>query len=354
MQFVGETIDENGQRIDIKSQLTDIRNKILDFELLHFIKRDVVPVYKYSNNFYYAPKYTSSGMLIDLTDNQFAINFAQYPNTYVGKETITWAQSVPNKQICWETIYSQETNNDKKGVINIRSSVAANAVGVDVCYQTNTDLIEFKNYLEKNGYHYLKSVRIITDDIKDYDGQLSNYTKEAEVNDVIVVNGVNAYVCVKRKAEKVWNSLPYKLATIVTIEPSSNGWFRLENDDEYITEIKIRLPQLKTRENRMGYLVYETYADLSQVSLEEEVITDFDPLCLYKVINNANFTENGFNEELYYDANAQNYVAYSNKIQLDDYVIDISESQEYQVAIPKDINKVYKGKLTNGRTDKRA
>lgn len=341
MQLIGEQKDENGNRLDVKTKLTDVRNKITNFNLLHFIKRDVVPVYKYPNNtFYYAPKYNYSNIISDLTENQFAINFKEYPNEYKGKELITWAPTAPNKQEYWETIYSPKLNDNNKGVINIRSSITSKSVSIDVCYQTNTHLIEFKNYLKEKGYRYLNSVTIIAEDSNDYNGQLNEYLNNAKLDDVIVVNDVNAYSCVKRGKELIWSPLPYKLGTVITIEPSANGWFRIETDEEYITAIKIRLPQLKSREIRDGYLVYETYVELGQISTEGEV-KDFDPMCLYKVINNANFTSNGFNEELYFDGNTQEYVLYSNKIELDGQFIDITNTEEYQATNPNEINKVY-------------
>ena len=65
------------------------------------------------------------------------INLKNYAADYEGKESIFWAPTAPNKQNYWETIYSYKDNDKNKGVINIRASIANNAVGLEICYQTN-------------------------------------------------------------------------------------------------------------------------------------------------------------------------------------------------------------------------
>ena len=70
-------------------------------------------------------------------------------------------------------------------------------------------------------------------------------------------------------------------------------------------------------------------------------IKEFDPLCVYKIVNNANFEDYGFSEELYLDGRTQEYIKYSNAIKLDDSYVDITSTEEYQVTIPNEIDKVY-------------
>ena len=350
MQVVGEQRDGDGKIIDIKSRLADVRNIITNFNLLHFIKRDVISVYKYGNNeFYYAPLYNNAQIIQRVSENQYPINLKDYPNDYNGKETITWAPSSPNKQEYWETIYSNKINKDKRGVINIRAVLANNAVGIDICYQTNTQLANFKESLKQRGYRLVNSIRIIAETKNEFNGKLNDMVNDYSENEVIIVNGVTAYVCTINKSNntKQWTILSDKLGSIVTVDSYTNSWFRLESGDEYITEIKIRLPKLKSREKRDGYVVYETYTDLSdleQIIGKGERVTSFDPMCIYKVINNADFSSYGFNEELYFDSKDGiniEYVNYSNNIQLDDQFIDISTTEEYQVTLPNEIDKVY-------------
>ena len=349
IQFVGEQRDENSEQIiDIKTKLTDVRNIITNFNLLHFVKRDVVPVYKYGNKFSLAPLYFNTELAEALSMSQTMINLKQYDSTYSGgKESIFWAPTSPNKQEYWETIYSFDNNIDKKGVINIRAVVASpdknkisqtnEFVSLDICYQTNQQLIEFKEKMQSLGYNYKGSIRIDSNLEKELNKLLVNYNQ----NDVIIVNGVTSYLCTKQKNSKQWTQLSEKLGTIITVNSNSDSWFRIEADNEYITEIKLRLPQLKSKEKREGYVVYEKYLDLPQEQLDEIDSKDFNPLCIYKIINNANFNNTDFSEELYFDPQKGNYVKYSNIIQLDDQYLDINETEEYQVTIPSEVDKLY-------------
>lgn len=342
MQMIGEQRNDKGELVDVKTKLTDVRNIVTNFNLLHFIKRDIIPIYKYANNtFYSAPLYVNSELVDEVHANQIPINLKDYTADYEGKESIFWAPTAPNKQNYWETIYSYNDNDKDKGVINIRASIANNAVGLEICYQTNQQLIAFKEKIKTLGYKYKKSVRIIANDESDFKIQLNLFLDQCEQNDVIIVNGVTSYVCTLKKDTKEWTQLSEKLGTIVSIDPSSNSWFRIESGDEYITEIKIRIPKLKARERRDGYLVYETYFNITTPVEGMEEIKEFDPLCVYKIVNNANFEDYGFSEELYLDGRTQEYIKYSNAIKLDDSYVDITSTEEYQVTIPNEIDKVY-------------
>ena len=48
MQMIGEQRNDKGELVDVKTKLTDVRNIVTNFNLLHFIKRDIIPIYKYA------------------------------------------------------------------------------------------------------------------------------------------------------------------------------------------------------------------------------------------------------------------------------------------------------------------
>ena len=268
-QFIGEQI-LNEQKVGIKEALTDVRNVVTNFNLLHFVKREIVPVYKYGNDFYTAEQ--SNAYVNNPPNNETLIELADYSDI-VGTEKILWAPSAPDKRYNWYTIYPN-TDTVPRGIINIRAVIPTNCVSTDIYYRTN-------------------------------------------------------------KQER---------GSIVTINAKSNNWFIMESGDEYIVEIKLRLPQLGKKEVRGGYIIYETLPmfEADNLNLEQRIaIEQCDPLCVYKVVNNAVFNNGVFSEELYFDGNSKNYIYYSNEIQLDDKVVDISVTKEYQATVPEDINEVY-------------
>ena len=282
IQFIG---DNNG--VEIKQSLTDTRNKIIKFNLLHFVKRDVENVYrisvqeegiKYYMNLDASSLDFNQGLRIINLEEEWS-DTANLPR-YLKRipSTDPWITNNVSYEMGQDYWYNFDFNEVKyKGIISLRSSIP-NQEYVQPLY------IYYRTNLETIGH-------------------------------------------------------------FVQVSPTNDVVFVFNSDSEHIEELKFQITPLYKAQLRKGYLALETFLDLSKEQLDRigTPITKFDPLKIYRIVN-AKISD----KEIYLDGQFpsidKEFSNYSNNITINGSAIDITNTLEYLVTIPEDIETVYVSK----------
>ena len=286
IQFIGEKRNNENKLMGIKEQLTDIRNVITTFNLLHFLKREVVPVYKFTNQ-----------TDINKTEYYTVVNIH---NADIDYENFTTNINLQD----WE-----EINDDNSELEQITDSIWINQASSI----TNTS------------------------------------NKEAWYKYNIGNKGITSLRCSipnQNKVQSLWIYYRTNLETtgnFVQINPTNEIVFLFDSNDAQIIDLRFYLPPLsKNTQFRKGYFSFETYWEFNNSAEYQEVfkdsikITDFDPLTIYKIVNSTIGDEN-----IYLDGNTKQFVKYSNTIKINGSDVDITDKEEYLVTIPDEIEEVY-------------
>lgn len=298
IQFIGKELGDNGFKDStIKEQLTDVRNVVINFNMLHFIKREVEPVYKFA-----IEKNKSSGTVQNLYfnipySNSTNINYSSFITKHNLKD---WndVTALPSD------ILVPVTENDE-----------------DKWLDTVSDL----NYGKSNWYKY------------------NNLTGR----NIYAIKCAIPYIQTGIVAQPLlfyYKTNLQNYGNFVQVVPSNESVFILETQNEYIEEIRFKLPPLVTEtQGRIGYFNIETYwpftseSDYKEIFKEAIQISEFNPLKIYQIVN----TSLG-DKYAYLDGRAPEleFYDYSNNIYIDGSPVDISNTEEYLVTIPKEISDV--------------
>lgn len=311
IQFIGEKRNNENKLMGIKEQLTDIRNVITTFNLLHFLKREVVPVYKF----------TSRTDDVNKTEYYTVVNIhnadIDYKNFTTNINLADW----------------QEVNDPKLEQIKILYETKD---GKDVLVQTEENL---------ENYRWINQASSAT-------GISSN--KEAWYKYDIGDKGITSLRCSipnDSGVQSLWIYYRTNLETtgnFVQINPTNEIVFLFDSNDAQIVDLRFYLPPLSKNnvgqytQFRKGYFSFETYWEFNNSAEYQEIfkdsikITDFDPLTIYKIVNSTIG-----DEEIYLDGNTQQFVKYSNTIKINGADVDITDKGEYLVTIPDEIEEVY-------------
>ena len=293
----------------IKEQLTDIRNVITTFNLLHFLKREVVPVYKFTNQ-------------IDVNKTEY------YTVVNIHNADIDYENFTTNINLAdW-----QEVNDPNLEQIKI---LYEKKDGKDVLVQTKENL---------ENYTWINQASLAT----------NTSNKEAWYKYNIGNKGITSLRCSipnENKVQSLWIYYKTNLDSIgnfVQINPTNQIVFLFDSNDAQIIDLRFYLPPLSKNnagqytQFRKGYFSFETYWEFNNSAEYQEVfkdsvkITDFDPLTIYKIVNSTIGNEN-----IYLDGNTKQFVKYSNTIKINNSDVDITDKEEYLVTIPDEIEEVY-------------
>ena len=300
IQFIGEKRNNENKLMGIKEQLTDIRNVITTFNLLHFLKREVIPVYKFTN--------------------QTDINKTEY--------------------------YT---------VVNIHNA--------DIDYENFTTNINFQDWEEINDPKLEQVTDSIWINQASSITNTSNKEAWYKYNiDSKGITSLRCSIPNQNKVQSLWIYYRTNLETtgnFVQINPTNEIVFLFDSNDAQIVDLRFYLPPLLKNnageyiQFRKGYFSFETYWEFKDTKLEDGSIitaqdnykstfkdsikiTDFDPLTIYKIVNSTIGDEN-----IYLDGNTKQFVKYSNTIKLNGSDVDITDKGEYLVTIPDEIEEVY-------------
>ena len=305
IQFIGEKRNNENQLMGIKEQLTDIRNVITTFNLLHFLKREVVPVYKFT-----------SQTDVNKTEYYTVVNIH---NADIDYENFTTNINL----VDWEEINEDDSNLKQIQIL----------------------------YEEKDGKKFPVQT---AENIENYTwiNQASSNTstpdKEAWYKYNIGNKGITSLRCSipnESRVQSLWIYYRTNLETtgyFVQINPTNEIVFLFDSNDAQIIDLRFYLPPLSKNQFRKGYFSFETYWEFNNSAEYQEVfkdsvkITDFDPLTIYKIVNSTIGDEN-----IYLDGNTEKPVKYSNTIKINGSDVDITDKEEYLVTIPDEIDEVY-------------
>lgn len=299
VQFIGEkrTYDEENKKyrqLGIREQLTDVRNKITNFNLLHFTKREVVPIYKF----------TTKNKQSNITQTKY--------------------YTVPNIHSA-DIDYNQFTTN-----LNLND-------------WNDVEQLSDKNLAEKN------LIKVID---KEWLDKTPSQAKTDWYQYNLGTKGITSLRCAipaeKTLTANVQPLLIYLKTNLdskgkfIEVNPNNQTVFVFNSNEAQIIDLRFRLPPLINKQTRKGYLSYETYWEFDDDKKFQEVFKDsieiknFEPLTIYKIVNST-IGDN----EIYLDGNTKEFVEYSNLIRINDANIDITQTEEYEVTIPKEIEEVY-------------
>lgn len=309
IQFIGEKRNNENKLMGIKEQLTDIRNVITTFNLLHFLKREVVPVYKFTNQ-------------IDVNKTEY------YTVVNIHNADIDYENFTTNINLAdW-----QEVNDPNLEQIKI---LYEKKDGKDVLVQTKENL---------ENYTWINQASLAT----------NTSNKETWYKYNIGNKGITSLRCSipnENKVQSLWIYYKTNLDSIgnfVQINPTNQIVFLFDSNDAQIIDLRFYLPPLSKNnagqytQFRKGYFSFETYWEFNNSAEYQEVfkdsvkITDFDPLTIYKIVNSTIGNEN-----IYLDGNTKQFVKYSNTIKINNSDVDITDKEEYLVTIPDEIEEVY-------------
>lgn len=327
IQFIGDspytTASGQVKNKGIKEQLTDIRNVITNFNLLHFVKREVMPVYKFTSKL--------NGR--DQTDYYTVVN-------------------IHNADIDYNNFTTNINLNEWQDNSNRDGDILTEIIKTEA--QDNVELTP----LQRENNQWLATVP---------EGpSRERYWYKYDWKEITGNKGITSLRCAipyENKVQSLWIYYRTNLRTtgdFVEIQPSNQIVFMFDSKDEHIVDLRLYLPPLTQNSQgeylqyRKGYLSYETYWEFNDIKEEDgevlvtaqeqfkqifkdsEVIENFDPLVIYKIVNS---TIGNYN--IYLDGKTQNFVTYSNNIQINNSYVDITDTEEYQVTIPKEIEEVY-------------
>lgn len=322
IQFIGEKRNDKNELMGIKEQLTDIRNKITNFNLLHFLKREVVPVYKFTSH------------TDDVTETEY------YTVVNIHNADIDYKNFTTNINLAdW-----QEINDPNLEQIKI---LYEEKDGKQILVQTKENL---------ENYTWINQASLMT-------GISSN--KEAWYKYKIGSKGITSLRCsipYQNQVQSLWIYYRTNLETtgnFIQINPANEIVFLFDSNNAQIIDLRFYLPPLsknnagKYIQFRKGYFSFETYWEFKDIKLEDGSIitaqdnykstfkdsikiTDFDPLTIYKIVNSTIG-----DESIYLDGNTKQFVKYSNTIKINGSDVDITDKEEYLVTIPDEIEEVY-------------
>ncbi len=284
MQIIG---DNNGN--EIKESLMDIRNKNVKFNLLHFIKRAVEDVYKIidkqGKKHYYSNVDTS---VLNINEAFHNINLED------------WVWYNNSKKPIAPPSYLRPISTTEDWVVN------------NVTYEMG-----YENWYDFD-FDYINSKTITS-----LRGSVPNKPN---------IQSLYIYYRTNLQSE----------GTFKQLSPSNEFVFIFDGENEYIEELKFKIPPLYGDQKRIGYISLETYLDIEPNNLEllGIEITKFDPLKIYRIINSTIG-----DKEIYIDGqhpqSNKEFANYSNTIKLNGSDIDITTTLEYIVTTPEDIETIY-------------
>lgn len=316
IQFIGEKRNNENQLMGIKEQLTDIRNVITTFNLLHFLKREVVPVYKFT-----------SQTDVNKTEYYTVVNIH---NADIDYENFTTNINLAD----WEEINEDDSNLEQIKIL----------------------------YEEKDGKKFpVQTAENIENHtwINQASSNTSTPNEEAWYKYNIGNKGITSLRCSipnESRVQSLWIYYRTNLETtgyFVQINPTNEIVFLFDSNDAQIIDLRFYLPPLSKNQLRKGYFSFETYWEFQDTKLEDGSIitaqdnykstfkdsvkiTDFDPLTIYKIVNSTIGDEN-----IYLDGNTKQFVKYSNTIKINGSDVDITDKEEYLVTIPDEIEEIY-------------